>query len=335
MRLNRGKQSIALDLKSDAGKEALRQLLTRADVLVENYRPGVLAALGFPDSVLRELNPRLVYCSITGFGHTESGHRNRPAFNLIAEYEAGVYRQSADGAEPAPLGPYLGDLVPGMQALSGIVMALFRRSISGRGGRVDIAMFDSMVSLNEAAASTADWIGEQTSTALASNFCPSGVFPAGDGYVCVDVVTDPQWRTLCQLIGHPGLADHPDLLTGPDRVCHYADLLATPLLDWLGRRSCEQVVELLSSRGVPAAMVRDPRQVLASDQAIARGLVVEVDQRGRAPMRVPASPIRIDDRAVHGSGAVPALGEHTEQVLRTLTELTDEQRRQIFAALQS
>src|SRR5699024_9298842 len=137
---------------------------------------------GFDQSVLDDLNPALVYCSISGFGHSDSNERSRPAYNLIAEYEAGVYNSSGPDGTPAPLGPYVGDLFPAMHALSGVPMALYRRSNTGRGARVDIARFDSMLPLNASAGSNEPWLDEPGD--LSSFYCPSGVFPTRDGFVC-------------------------------------------------------------------------------------------------------------------------------------------------------
>ncbi|WP_186525910.1 CaiB/BaiF CoA transferase family protein [Leekyejoonella antrihumi] len=325
MRMNRGKRSVVLDLKSPAGRDALTRLITKADVLVENFRYGVLADLGFDTATLDRLNSRLVYCTITGFGHSASGRRARPAFNLIAEYEAGVFSRPDPGNAPRSLGPYVGDLFPGSHALSGILMALYRRSVTGFGGRVDIAMFDAMLSLNEAAISNATWLDDAEPDDSPDYYCPSGVFPSGDGFVCIDVVTDRQWETLCQVIGRPDLSAMPQLATGPRRSVNYNTLLAAPLLTWLAVRRSEDVATLLSSSGVPSAVVRQPGEVLASRQAQEREMVIEVGESRKARMQVPASPIRIDDMTSPHFAVVPRLGQHTDEVLRELAGLTPDQ----------
>lgn len=326
LRMNRGKQSIELDLKSGPGREALERLLERADVLVENFRFGVLAKLGFDEEALERINPGLVYASISGFGHTDSTHRDRPAFNLIAEYEAGVYHRGGDDV-PGPLGPYVGDLFPGMHALSGVLMALYQRSVTGRGARVDIAMFDAMLSLNEAAGSIGTWM-ENEEEGKASNFyCPSGVFPSIDGYVCIDLVTDRQWRAFCSVIGHPSLSDDPRLATGPSRNRHYDAVLSAPLLGWLAQHSSEEAVTALTDQGVPAAVVRRPADALLSELSHERDMVLDVAMGQGPGMKVAASPIRVGSDQARGTARVVHAGADTETVLRDIAGMTDDEIR--------
>jgi CoA:oxalate CoA-transferase len=199
LRLNRRKTSVRLDLKSSEGKKRFIELVRRADVLLENFRPGVMAARGLDYETLRAINPRLVYCSITGFGHTPGPYRDWPAFNQVAESAAGVVHWDPTGTVPTPVGPAVGDLFPSMHAVSGILMALLRRGITGRGSFVDIAMYDSLVSLNEMAISWAAMTGEDYHHGASANLnlAPYGYYPAKDGYVCIGVATDDQWAKLC------------------------------------------------------------------------------------------------------------------------------------------
>lgn len=349
LRMNRGKMSVESDLKTEEGRALLERLIVESDVLIENFRVGVLSRLGFDEERLASLNPRLVYASITGFGHTPSGFRDRPAFNLIAEYEAGVYHRGT--GTPSPLGPYVGDLFPGMHALSGILMALYERSITGKGGRVDIAMFDSMLSFNEAAGSYEAWLGSEDAADTTRFYCPSGVYPCGDGHVCIDVVTEKQWDTMCALIDARELREDPYLATGADRAAHYDERLAPVLLPWLGQRSGAEIAELLSSHGVPAAVVRSPGEALTGVQAQERGMRLEVSvSAGVAPptseasrtgarsratdgltcvpetLPVAANPIRIGVGERPSAATVPLPGEHNETVFEHLAANADEIR---------
>lgn len=314
LRMNRGKLSVEIDLKTDEGLDSLKRLIEQADVLVENFRVGVLARLGLDEDALEALNPRLIYASISGFGHSPSAYRDRPAFNLIAEYEAGVYGN--DDGVPRPLGPYVGDLFPGVHALSGILMALHERHSTGRGSRVDIAMFDSMLSFNEAAGSYGAWLGTDDAADTTKYFCPSGVYPCGDGYVCIDVVTDKQWQMLCALMGERELLDDPRLSSGIERSQNYAEALAPVFLAWLAQHSGEDVVELLASNGVPAAVVRRPGDALNGDQAMIREMRLEVSvDEGGAGLPVAANPIRVGSRRRPMSARVARVGEHTSSLL--------------------
>jgi crotonobetainyl-CoA:carnitine CoA-transferase CaiB-like acyl-CoA transferase len=314
LRMNRGKLSVEIDLKSDEGLDALKCLIEQADVLVENFRVGVLARLGLDEPTLEELNPRLIYASISGFGHSQSAYRDRPAFNLIAEYEAGVYGN--DGDVPRPLGPYVGDLFPGVHALSGILMALHERHSTGRGSRVDIAMFDSMLSFNESAGSYGAWLGSDDAADTTKYFCPSGVYPCSDGHVCIDVVTEKQWQTLCALMGARQLLDDSRLASGVERSQNYVEALAPVFLAWLAQYSGEEVVDLLASNGVPSAVVRRPGDALNGDQARNRKMRLEVSVDGGGPgLPVAASPIRVGSYQRPTSARVARAGEHTSSLL--------------------
>lgn len=322
VRVNRGKQSVVLDLKTPEGVAALARLTAAADVLVENFRPGVLARLGLDEAELERLNPRLVYCTITGFGHSPSRWRERPAFNLIAELEAGVHRQAAAGEAPQPLGPYIGDLFPGAHAVSGIAMALYQRERTGRGARVDIAMFDSMLSFNELACTSSQFLEGRVEDYFSGHFCPSDIYPSRDGYVCLDVVTERQWRALCELMGAQDLAARPDLADGPERAGRFDELIAGPLLAWLAALDSEAAMEQLTAAGVPAAVVRDPGEALRSEQARDREMAVVVGHADQE-MIVPANPIRIDGAPRPPRQYAPAVGEHTHAVLTTIAGLSE------------
>ncbi|MDN5796874.1 MAG: CoA transferase [Intrasporangium sp.] len=324
VRVNRGKQSIVLDLKTEDGVAALARLLAKADVLVENFRPGVLARLGLDEVGLERLNPGLVYCTITGFGHSPSGWRDRPAFNLIAELEAGVYWQRDPDSAPEPLGPYVGDLFPGAHATSGIAMALYQRERTGRGARVDIAMFDSMLSFNELACTSSQFLDGRVEDYFAGHFCPSDIYPSGDGYVCLDVVTQEQWCALCDLIGAPELAARPDLADGPGRAGRFDEVIAGPLLGWLAGHDAETAMQRLTAVGVPAAVVRTPGEALCSRQARDRQMVVAVGHAGHE-LLMPANPIRVQGASRPQRLSAPEAGEHTLSVLTEVAGLTREE----------
>lgn len=324
VRVNRGKRSVVLDLKSDEGIEALKRLVAGADVLVENFRPGVLARLGLDEVELGRLNGSLIYCSISGFGHSASGWRDRPAFNLIAELEAGVYRQKEPETVPEPLGPYVGDLFPGAHAVSGVAMALYQRERTGVGARVDIAMFDSMLSFNELACTSSQFLQGRVEDYFSGFFCPSDVYPSADGFVCIDVVTEGQWRALCRLIGADALSSRPELADGPGRAVNFDEVIARPLLGWLSEHASEEAMERLTAVGIPAAVVRTPGQALSSTQAHERQMVVTVECEGEE-LRVPANPIRFDGVARPDRLEAPIVGEGTVDVLTQIARLTPQE----------
>lgn len=325
-RMNRGKKSITLDLKSAEGRNAMEALVRKADVLVENYRAGVLARLGFGADHLRLLNPRLIYCSISGFGHSESPNRDRAAYNTVAEYESGVYHTNKNGVMPGPVGPPVGDMVPSLHALAGLLMALYRRSITGLGGCVDVAMFDSMLSLNELRSSMAILMNTDQRPSGADLYCPYGVFPVRDGYISLDVTTTRQWQNFCVAIGYPDLAKRPGMETGPQRARQYQQHIQAPLETWLNGKTRDEAASALIEHGVPVAVLRTPREALLSAQARARGMCIQVDAEYGVQLTVPGSPIQIDCTADDQPGTVtafraPALGADNRWVFEAIAGL--------------
>jgi crotonobetainyl-CoA:carnitine CoA-transferase CaiB-like acyl-CoA transferase len=227
VRLNRRKRSITLDLRDPGDREQFLDLVRRADVVVENFRPGVMDRLGIGYEVLSATNPRLVMCSISGFGNSPSELRDWPAFNLVAESMAGLVRVSPETGEPQPLGPAIGDLGPALHALSGILMALLRRGVTGEGSYVDVAMLDSCLSLNELAIANAEIADEdfEYGRRINPNLAPYGLFPAADGHVCIAVASEPQWLGFCKALRLTELAEREDLREGSGRVGHFTELI--------------------------------------------------------------------------------------------------------------
>ena len=328
-RMNRGKKSITLDLKSPEGHAAMAALVRKADVLVENYRAGILARLGFDADELARLNPRLIYCSVSGFGHTPSPNRDRAAYNTVAEYEAGVYRASQHGEAPTPVGPPVGDMVPALHALAGLLMALYRRSVTGQGARVDIAMFDSMLSLNELRSSMAVLLDSDRLPTGADLYCPYGVFAVRDGHLSIDVTTPRQWQGFCDAIGQPELAQRPGMDTGPARAQQYQAHIRAPLEAWLGDKTRDEAAAALVAHGVPVAVLRTPREALLSEQARSRDMCIQVQGEHGVRLNVPASPIRIaaaadgarDTAGAQARRTVPALAADSRWVLEQIAGL--------------
>jgi CoA:oxalate CoA-transferase len=321
LRMNRRKHSVRIDLKSAAGKERFLDLVRRADVLLENFRPDVMTARGLGYDEVSKINPRLVYCSISGFGHTPGPYRDWPAFNQVAEAIAGVVHWDPTGTIPSPVGPAVGDLFPSMHAVTGILMALLRRAVTGEGSFVDIAMYDSLVSLNEMAISWAAMTAEEYHHGSSANLnlAPYGFYPAKDGYVCIGVATNDQWARLAAVMGRPELADDPRLATGQARVVNNAELIAPLLIDWLATRGKHEVARQLAAEGVPSAPVQSGQEVLADRQAIGRGMVEQVLAPGGGSWPIPGSPITITPAPAYQPPQTPALGRDDDVPLDELT----------------
>ena len=329
MRFNRNKESAALDLGAPGGRRAFERLVARADVLVENFKPDSLERLGYPYERLRELNPRLVYASVTGFGHAdllESPLWRWPAFAVVAEAMGGWMSVIGDAdCRPHSSAISAGDLVAGIHAATGILMALHQRSATGEGQRVDVAMADSIAALAELPIFTYGATGHVTGREGSRNMAPFGAFPAADGHVAIGVIGDAVWRRFCDAIERPDLRDDPELATGRGRAAHLEDRVRPALEGWLRDRPKAEAAAYLAERQVPAAPVLDAREVTESPHFQARQMVLEFDYPGAGTFRASGNPIKLGADPSPPVRRPPLLGEHTDAVLRDLAGLTDEE----------
>lgn len=320
LRLNRRKKSVCLDLRRPQARDAFLALARRADVVVENFRPGVMDRLGLGQEAVRAINPRLVYCSISGFGGAPSPLRAWPSFNLVAEAMTGLVQIDQETGEPRALGPAVGDLAPSLHAVTGILMALLRRERTGAGSYVDIAMFDSCMSINELAIGTASMTGNEFEYGrrINPNLAPYGLFRAADGYVCIAVASEEQWQRFCAAMGATDLASAPELQSGIDRTRHFHDRIEPAMAAWLGSRTREEAARIMAAAGVPAAPVQRASEVLDSPQAVARGMVEPVSAPDGRRWPIPASPIRLTPPSAARPAVTAAPGADTEKVLAEL-----------------
>ncbi|USQ79246.1 CoA transferase [Ornithinimicrobium faecis] len=321
---NRGKESIALDLKSDEGKAQLTELIRRSDVLLENFRPGVLDRLGFPSATLFELNPRLVMLSITGFGH-DGPEGNRPGYDQIAQGEAGLMSVTGSGPDdPQRVGVPIGDLTSGMYGAYGILAALLERERTGRGQVVRTSLLASLVGLH-AFQGTRWTVAHEVPRAQGNHhpsISPYGLFHCRDGAVQIACGNETHWQRLCQEFGldpaTPGLATNPERVTNRNEVI---TLLESTFAD------IDQVDLLtrLDTIGIPAGRVRDFQEVYEWDQTRSQGLLIEVEHPTLGPVELPGPPLRFFDvdgaeTTVTGQGSPPLLDEHGDQIRHWLAQ---------------
>lgn len=321
--INRNKESLTLDLKSAAAGWIVDSLLERADVLVENFRPGTMERLGLSYEALALRYPRLVYCSISGFGQT--GPRTaEPGYDAVMQGEAGLMSLTGDASGPPfRLGVAIADIVSGMFAAQGITMALLARVRTGRGQRVDIGMLDATAALLTyqagiyfATGSTPARMGNRHPTIV-----PYETFQASDGDFVIAVGNDEQWRRFCRIAGLESIANDDRFATNRARVVHYDEL--RPLLaERLRMRGRQEWVRELKSAGVPCGSVRDLGEVLQDSQLTARQMVETVNHVSAGAIRLLGVPIKLSDTPGAVRTAPPALGQHTEQILRDDCGLT-------------
>lgn len=317
--LNRNKRSVALDLRSEGGREAFLALVATADVLVENFRPGVTARLGVDWDTLSALNPRLVYASISGFGQT-GPYADRPGFDLIAQAMSGVMSVTGEeGGEPTKCGLPISDLSAGMYAAAGVLAALLARERTGRGQYLETSLFEAALGLS-VWESTEYWATGRTPRALGSAHrlnAPYQAFRTGDGHIVLAALTPGQWRNLCGAVGLPELGDDPRFATNGDRMAHREEL-ALELEAALSVDSTASWVERLLAAGVPAGPLMDYSQVFDDPHTRAREMVETVNHPVEGAIRTLGFPLKMRGTPLEVRRPPPLLGEHTDEVLREL-----------------
>jgi crotonobetainyl-CoA:carnitine CoA-transferase CaiB-like acyl-CoA transferase len=324
--LNRNKQSIVINLKTEAGRNIFYDLVKISDVVVDNFRPGVLERLQIDYPTLSRINPRIIHCSVTGFG-TEGAYKNYPAFDIIIQAISGHMAITGEpGRPPARVGIPLADLSGGIFSCKGILAALFDRERTGKGRRVELSMFDSMLALLGYMGTM--WLtnGElpQPPGSAHDYTVPWQAFEAKEGYVVVATRQEVFWSKLCGVLEDPGLADDPRFATNALRVKNRAVLV--PLLERIFRtRTVADWLERLRAAEVPAAPVNNLDGAFAEPPVAEREMIVEYDHPDVGKVRLPGNPIKMSGVSGTISKPAPRLGEHTDAVLRRLLSLTLDQ----------
>jgi crotonobetainyl-CoA:carnitine CoA-transferase CaiB-like acyl-CoA transferase len=314
--INRNKESITLDLKKPGATAILDRLLDRADVLVENFRPGALDRLGYGYGTVAARWPRVVYCSISGFGQT-GPRRDQPGYDAVVQAEAGLMSITGDrDGPPFRLGVAIADLVSGMFAAQGITLALLERARSGRGQRVDVGMLDSTAALltYQAAIYFATGRAPGRMGNRHPTIVPYETFPAADGDLVVAVGNDELWRRFCVAIDRAALATDSRFATNQDRVQNYA-LLEPLLTARLRARTRDAWIEVLRTEGVPCGSVRDVAAVLEDPHLSAREMIQAVEHATAGGIRVLGVPIKLSETPGAVRTAPPTLGQDTDRIL--------------------
>jgi len=324
--VNRGKRSIAIDLKSEAGRDLFLRLVERVDVVMENFTPGTMEALGLSYDVLRQRNPRLIYAATSGFGQT-GPDRLRPALDIIAQGMGGIMSITGEpGGPPVRPGSSLGDITAGLFTAIGVLAALHEREGSGRGQMIDVAMLDCQIAILENAFARYFATGEVpgpigTRHPVAT---PFQAFPTGDGFVVLALSwgVENQWELFCATIGRPDLIDDPRFDTGPRRTEHHGELEPI-LIEAMKEKTTAQWVQEFDAIGLPCGPLNNVAQAAALPQVKAREMLVEVEHPriGRFPL--PNTPVKLSRTPGGVRGPSPDVGQHTGEVLRELLGLSD------------
>ena len=322
--INRNKESLTLDLKNAGAKPIVDALLMRADVLVENFRPGTMDRLGLGYAALADRHPRLVYCSISGFGQT-GPRRSQAGYDAVVQAEGGLMSITGDAdGPPFRLGVAISDLVSGMFAAQGIALALFARERTGRGQLVDVGMLDTTAALltYQAAICFATGTPPKRMGNRHPTIVPYETFAARDGDIVIAVGNDEQWRRFCTAAGLGALGQDERFTTNRLRVENY-HALRPPIAERLRSRTREEWLTVLTSSGVPCGAVRDVGEVLKDPQLAAREMVASVQHSTLGDVRVLGIPVKLSETPGAVRNGPPTLGEHTDRILRGDLGLSD------------
>ncbi len=316
--VNRNKKSVVLDLQTEEGKAALRRLVETADVLVENYRPGVAERLGFGYDDARRLNPRLVYCSITGFG-TTGPYRDLPGYDTVGQAMSGLLSLLTDSDDPKPMGISLSDHLTGIFAAYGILAALIARERTGEGQRVETSLLQATVSFVAENAARYFASGRVPSRETRARLVQVYAFRAGDGLPFVIHLSSPQkfWQGLTEAVDRPELLQDPRFRARADRIEHYRELVE--LLRQEFQKTPRQVwLERLRAHDVPSAPINTLEEVFIDPQVRELGMRVGIEHPHQGRVELVAPGISLEKTPMRLRLPPPLLGEHTEEVLRAL-----------------
>ena len=293
--LNRGKLSIALDLKNDTDRGTFERLTAQADVLVENFRPGTMEKLGYGWDALHARHPRLIYAATSGFGHS-GPYSRRPAYDMVVQAMGGIMSLTGTpGGPPTRVGSSIGDIAAGLFTAIGVNAALFERGQTGLGRKIDVAMLDSQVAILENAIARYQATGEVPGPlgARHPSITPFEAFRTADGFVVIAAGNDNLFGRLCATLGCPALAEQEEFASNEMRTRHH-DSLRGELESALGRETTATWLQRLEAAEIPCGPINDVSQVLADEQVRARNMVVSVPGPGDRPVEIAGNPIKLD-----------------------------------------
>jgi formyl-CoA transferase len=333
MLLNANKRSITLNLKSDRGKQIFTELIKHVDILSENYSLGTLESLGLGYDRMREINPRLIYLTVKGFG-TFGPYSKYKSFDMIAQAAGGAMALTGfPGSPPLKPGPTIGDTGTGMHAACGVLAALFQRERTGKGQKVEVAMQEAVLNFVRVPM-MATYVTHEPTRRQGNRI---GAGPVGDIFKCVpggpnDYVflycsNEEMWRTLAELLGHPEIPDDPRFKDRAARRENYEALKQT-IEEFTSTRTKQEVMKIMGEAGVPCGAVLDSVELLADPHLRERGMIVTVDHPVRGKFTMPGCPVKLEDSPAEVRSA-PLLGEHNRQVYASMLGFNDSDLEQL------
>ncbi len=329
--INRGKKSLSLNLKHPAGKKILKELVKKADVLVENYRPGTMEKLGLGYDILKDINPRLIYAAASGFGHT-GPYSQRPAYDILAQAMGGIMSITGwPGSAPTRVGMSLGDITASLFTAIGITTALYQREKTGKGQKVDVAMLDCQVAILENA--LARYQAESKNPEPLGNrhptISPFQAYKASDDYFVISIGNDSLWKTLCQTLERPDLIDDPRFKTNKLRT-ENIEVLNIILESIFTTRTAQTWLNLFESAHIPCAPINNIENVMKDPQVLARHMIVDAEDPEIGTVKIAGNPIKMDtvpDPPLQSKA--PDIGEHNEEILTNHLEMSREELKKL------
>lgn len=325
--VNREKESITVDLKKPAGVELIRRFIAKADVLVENFRPGTMEKLGLGYEELQKINPQLIYAASSGFGHT-GPWQNKPCYDMIAQAMGGIMSVTGwPDTPPARVGASIGDIVAGMFTAIGINAALYQRTINGKGQKIDVAMLDGQLAILENALARY-FIDGKSPTPLGTRhptITPFQAFKTSDSWIIVAVGNDKIWTSFCKTLGLEKLIDDERFRTNPLRCQHINELV--PQLETIfNQKSTAEWQEILEQAQIPCTPISQIADLIENPQLIAREMFVKTEYPGMGEMTVAGNPIKMSSFTESGRRSnAPLLGEQNEIVIKDFLGYTEEE----------
>ncbi|MBM4314345.1 MAG: CoA transferase [Deltaproteobacteria bacterium] len=327
--MNRNKKSMTLDLKSEAGKKIFCDLAKVSDVVIDNFRPGVVKKLGLDFDTLKKINPRIICCSISGYGQT-GPFKDRPAFDLVIQARGGIMSYTGEpGQIPVRMGAPMGDLSGGVFASQGILAALYQREKTGRGQLVDISLVDCQTSLLTYRAQFY-LVGKEIAQPVGSGHVsahPIRAFQTKTSAIVIDANTESIFAELCEAIGKPGMSSDPKFNSRESRLKNKEELYSILEAAFL-EKTGEEWLELLEKR-IPIAPINTIDKALGDPQTLSRNMVVEVEYEGDKKLKIIGNPIKMSEIEQETFKRPPYLGEHTEEILTGILAYNPEQVREL------
>jgi crotonobetainyl-CoA:carnitine CoA-transferase CaiB-like acyl-CoA transferase len=328
LRFNRNKRSLTLNLKSEAGRQIFRDLAVTSDVLIENFRPGLLTEMGLGYEDLSRDNPGLVYASITGFG-SMAGHAGpyskRPAYDIVAQAMGGLMTTCGQaGGPPTWLGVALGDIASGMNAAYAIMLALFQRGQTGLGQYIDVSMYDTIIGLAERSVTAYSLTDTVLERGRELYMAPWGPFECSDGWVALIVATERDWGRFCEAIGRPDLETRDGATSGPLRAGNMSGWLGEIIAAWFRARTKAAAAEKLLAVGLPVGPVQNAQEIFADPHVQARHLLIDVPDPVLGSVRLVGPPFKLSASPDPLTRPAPRLGEHNAEVLRERLGYSDQ-----------